>query len=194
MKRKPKATIHVVFHSPKFSSAESKYLTNIRNIVKDNINIITYPLPSKGKSEAPQKTIQRSLRVKTENKSEKVYCIFDIDNFNNKNQLTQEIIEAEKKGIKIIYSNKCFELWLLLHFENCQSVAGGTKDYNKKLKNHITDYKKGEDIFNKLQDRSKEAIKNSKLLLKNKETIKVKIQTNPSSNIFELIEDLKVNY
>jgi len=45
------------------------------------------------------------------------FCVFDTDEDPNKNKL---IIEAKKyaelKGIKMITSAPCIELWFLLHF------------------------------------------------------------------------------
>ncbi len=45
---------------------------------------------------------------------DEIWCVFDVDQHPN---LAQAINEARQSGIGVALSNPCFELWLVLHFE-----------------------------------------------------------------------------
>ena len=59
--------------------------------------------------------VKRDLDLST---GDMAFCVFDTDEDSNKNKL---IIEAKKyaseKGIKMIASTPCIELWFLLHYD-----------------------------------------------------------------------------
>jgi len=68
----------------------------------------------------------RVYRLKP-NVTEHIWCVFDRDLENeniadinpaNDNDFTDSIDNAERKGLKVAWSNDAFELWILLHFEN----------------------------------------------------------------------------
>ena len=96
-----------------------------------------------------------------------------------------------------IWSNPCFEIWLLLHFsyyqaENyCEDIID---KLDKKLKEDKTgifygyDKTKEEifDFFTELQDEQKHAISHAKKLIKNKKPS----EANPGTNFFQLFEML----
>lgn len=91
------------------------------------------------------------------------------------NELHQEAyVLADKNNISIALSNVCFEIWILLHFQentapysNCDDVLS-----NSDLKKvHIKDYTKGNnEIFNQILDKVDDARKNAEMM--NKATIK----------------------
>ena len=58
----------------------------------------------------------------------KVWCVFDRDSFpaNNFNRAFDLAKGDDKHDVQIIWSNECFELWYLLHFEFV--VAGIERD------------------------------------------------------------------
>ena len=60
------------------------------------------------------------------------FCIFDFDE-NTFEQLKIAQSKALKIGAEIIFSNPCFEVWLLWHFKNDFSI----KTSREKLKNEI---------------------------------------------------------
>lgn len=47
-----------------------------------------------------------------------VWCVFDRDNLSSE-VFTAMYQHATKHGFQVAYSNPCFELWYLLHFERC---------------------------------------------------------------------------
>ena len=83
-------------------------------------------------------------------------------------------------------------MWYLLHFEKCNSYIT-SDNVIKKLKKHITTYKKGENIFEKLKPNINLAIKNAKEL----ESIHIRngkaigdIDTNPNTQMYKIVEYL----
>ncbi len=52
---------------------------------------------------------------------DQVWCVFDRDEFPNDN-FDNAIARARSNGFHIAYSNPCFELWYLLHFQNLDAA------------------------------------------------------------------------
>ena len=51
---------------------------------------------------------------------DEIWCIFDVDEHP---MVSQAIFEARQSEIEIAVSNPCFELWLVLHSENCTAYV-----------------------------------------------------------------------
>ena len=67
-----------------------------------------------------------------------VWCVFDRDEHENVNVALDD---ARRNDISVGFSNPCFELWLLIHFED-QRAHIGRQDVVRKLRNYITGYEK----------------------------------------------------
>lgn len=99
---------------------------------------------------------------------------------------------ANQKGMEMIISNPCFELWYLLHF---RYTTGFLKDYEavkKLLKEHIPDYEKANDVFPMLEGHLDKATKRVRQLeeyhLKNGNAVPYGIAVNPFTEVYRLIE------
>lgn len=123
---------------------------------------------------------------------DKVYCIIDTDMDSQNNKTIEKAIAlANKKGIKVITSSPCIELWFYLHFEYIQSPINN-KEVLLKLKAKIPNYEKGKDIFEVICKNTNTAIKNAKKLEKYQIKTGKKIQTveaNPHSQVYEVIDN-----
>jgi RloB-like protein len=124
-----------------------------------------------------------------------VWCVFDRDAFSG-NNINRAFQLAKSNKIKIAYSNEAFELWFLLHF-NFIDTACNRKDLRRKLSRLVPGgYKKNcENMYDILDDgnhkgkNQKQAINNAKKL----ESIHSptdKLNNNPSSTVYKLVEDL----
>jgi len=104
-----------------------------------------------------------------------------LDNFN------QAIARARGKNIKVAYSNPCFEIWYLLHF-NYRNTAIDRDELVKQLE-HKYQYKKNE-LFILNQDHQKTAIKNATRLIQSwidtHDTTKPATD-NPSTTVHDLV-------
>lgn len=131
-----------------------------------------------------------------------VWIVADGDvNYNNPNPIEKKDAAlsrarklAKQKGIEMIISNPCFELWYLLHF---RYTTGFLKDYEavkKLLTEHISDYEKTNDVFPTLEKHLDEAIKKAKKLeeyhLRNGNSIPFGIAANPFTEVHRLIETI----
>ena len=100
---------------------------------------------------------------------------------------------AEAANIRVAYSNPCFELWFLLHFEY-RNTAIGTKECIDKLKKHLPDYQKNAvDMYKnkKLKDKQEQAIKKATRLENNKQ--EPPAENNPGTTVHTLVE-LLINF
>jgi len=118
-----------------------------------------------------------------------VWCVFDrdefpLDNFNRAFQL------AKTNKIQIAYSNQCFELWYLLHFQY-NDTAIHRNAYLGKLSTALEkDYEKNDSAMYKLlKDRQPDAIRNAKRLLASYQKIDPG-RNDPSTTVFRLVEIL----
>ena len=146
---------------------------------------------------APWQLIEKAIAYKNSiegfDPDDQVWCVFDVDDYwkNNQKKIEDAIKKTEENGIELAWSNECFELWLLLHF---QAVSGETprSDYHKKLKlafktHKIGVYEKnGAGMFPKTFDFIEKGLSNAKQLPKPKI-----ISKNPSTGVISLIEKLR---
>ena len=119
-----------------------------------------------------------------------VWCVFDKDK--NIDDLYNQLIakRAKEESIHIAYSNPCFELWFLLHFDYCDSQLSG-KDCEKKLCSRMQDYSKTDaGLFDKFADKQATAIKHAETLIKMWEGKTDFAKHNPSTTVHELVTRL----
>lgn len=124
------------------------------------------------------------------------FCVFDTDEDTNKNKLIVEAKKyAESKGIKMIASSPCIELWFLLHYE--YTTAGLSNDgVIKRLKQHYPKYEKNMNIYPEINNNVNVAIARAKKLEKyqvdNGKTIGI-VESNPSTEMYKIVEYLIQN-
>ncbi len=123
------------------------------------------------KQNTPDSLLQEAKRlykhsIKERNKFDKVYCIFDKDG-HSKYQETKDNIQQignPKKTYFAIYSEPCFEYWLLLHYKNTTKPFLKFNDLkkDKDFKKYFPKYSKTDkDIFIKLKDKIDFACENA---------------------------------
>jgi len=197
-RRSTKKFFHLFFSG---EVAEPQYFEGF-NDLPSNFRIKLHRM-SKDKSEAPWQLIDRAIKVKSalELKDEfnskdgdEAWCVFDVDDYlkQNPQKFNEAIKKAEKNGIKLCWSNQCFEIWFLLHFEYCESVIS-RKDYDQKLQKYFKkeyggfSYQKNCDVFEELSGLQEKAIKNAEKLFKSHSNL----QDNPSTTVFEITKKLR---
>ncbi len=125
-----------------------------------------------------------------------VFCVFDVDVDPNKNRIINKAMEfAKEKGIQIITSTPCVELWFLLHFE--YTTANLTNnEVIKILKKFYSKYEKNINIFPNINSNINVAIENAKQLEKYQKDNNKKIGTveaNPNTEMYKIVEYLIEN-
>jgi hypothetical protein len=128
--------------------------------------------------------------IKNHKDYSQVWCVFDRDSFKS-HHFNRAFQMIEKyKNIHIAYSNEAFELWYLLHF-NYYNTGISRKRYFELLSELLgKKYEKNSpEIYNLICDKENTAIKNAKRLLKLYTEYNPE-KNNPSTTVFELVEEL----
>lgn len=120
------------------------------------------------------------------------YIIFDKDDL-SASDIEATIIQSKKERINIGFSNECFEVWLVAHFE--KPNPSFTKDnLYKKLENHLSCeqygrcHKDDEELLRRgLEDRVSIAIGNSKEFKTFNQT---QVKTTPYTNIGQIVQEI----
>jgi len=126
--------------------------------------------------------------------ADEVWLVYDKDDFPKDNfDNTQYSAEKRKdsRNYRVAWSNECFELWLILHYQY-YSIPVDRNTYRKELKKILPEYKKNmPDIYEKLKDRIPEAIKNAKKLYKTYDKNISPSRMCPATRFYELVEYLQ---
>lgn len=105
-----------------------------------------------------------------------------LQDFNN------AILASQSKNISVAYSNPCFEIWYLLHFNYYDSSIDRDTAYSK-LENIMKNYKKGDKShFTNLFDNLDTAIINAKKLDDTSALDIYNAQKNPITTVYKIIE------
>lgn len=131
---------------------------------------------------------------KGDNCYDRIYCVFDRDGHADFNSVMGKISQNKKpkgKDLIAVPSYPCFEFWILLHFKAATTPFIVTTQLSKAIKENLPSYSKKSKDFQKLyphlKEKTSEAIRNSKLVLKQ---VTAAGATNPSSYIHVVIEDM----
>lgn len=145
----------------------------------------------------PKTLVERALRLKREAEQEakskrddflrydEVWCVHDVDEHP---LLPEARPQAKDTGIRLAISNPCFELWVLLPFQD-QRKHLHRKEVQKLCRQHLPGYKKSLP-FARLWEHYKEAVARSKTLEEwhSKRATK---GANPSTQVHHLTERIK---
>lgn len=97
---------------------------------------------------------------------EECWCVCDVDD-TSANDLQNAKSLASSESIKLCLSQRCFEIWIRLHWPNISTAPLRTESDARKLVAQVhPDYLRGKKTipFSILYDRTEEAIKNAKWL------------------------------
>ena len=84
--------------------------------------------------------VNRALVLAQQGNYDQVWCVFDKDDFNDKDFNTAiQIALANNFGVA--YSNQSFEYWLILHFNDHQGGGMHRDRYNDKINEHLKPFK-----------------------------------------------------
>lgn len=121
----------------------------------------------------------------------KVFFILDADVYTQQ-EIDQQRRLLETDNIHLLYSNKNFELRILLHLEKYTKEDA---NYTRKIKKHKPNYEKWKSsstrmIFKDLiQNNLKDAISNSKNLEKINKRINNLSEKNPYTSVYKIFSD-----
>ena len=168
-----------------------------------------FPIPNighcKGYGQTKMSLVNTALKYKrengiTKNTNDQVWVVFDYD-YDGKLQPKQKedfnnaINKAEKNNIRWAVSNDAFELWYVLHYQNCNAQELRNW-YNKRLEYHTGEpYDKDRETAKKMYDlllpKQEKAIERAELLKEEyDENNKAYADKNPFTTVHELVIEL----
>lgn len=182
------------------TETEVNYFKNIKTIIeglfRSKIIVDKISLKVEGKGRTTMVLVNEALKMRSLSTYSEVWVVFDRD---DNNDFDEAIRFAENEGLNVAWSNECFELWLLLHFQSLNSAIS-RNDYYSKLSHHFQKEKINNGIYDKnikeifdvtypcidrAIERSKDLIqeyKNNNIFLPSK--------MNPCTTVQSLVEEL----
>lgn len=187
----PKKYRKVFWVSSEGSVSEREYLLGINFL---NKNCLLKFVPHNNKKSAPfykLKTIKNFITTKqTEiRENDEFWIVLDKDDW-PESSLSQliEWANSDKNRYFVGFSNPLFELWLLMHFDQCSPVPNTGSLCKEKLKKYIPDYDKHID-FKMLEKNIDKAIARAKQIGVN--GFSRDCFSKPGSTLYLLIERFK---
>lgn len=98
-------------------ASEPDYVSALKRLphVRGNTSVDVEIDPAQG---VPLTLVQRAVERSRDDEVDECWCVFDVEWPLNHPHLDQAIRLADEHGIRLAVSNPCFELWLILHFED----------------------------------------------------------------------------
>lgn len=151
---------------------------------------VNAPVNPRGEGYNTLSLVERACKLRQEDEYTEVWCVFDRDSFSAE-QFNAALEMARKEGIKVAYSNEAFELWYLLHFAY-YDTAISRHDYCAKLTEWLgRQYCKNDtEMYNLLEDRQPEAIRNAQRLLDTYGAEHNPEKDNPCTTVHLLVQEL----
>lgn len=160
------------------SSTEPAYFDGLRIEVRNSS--VTIKIRSDGIAPAALVRAAAKFRDGRPDVFDEVWCVVDVDEFD----IGAAMAEARRCRVSLAVSNPCFELWLLLHHDNCNAYCAGYPDVERRLKKHLPAYDKANLDFTQFASGIADAVKRAKGL----DPTGKDYQRNPSTNVWQLVE------
>jgi hypothetical protein len=107
---------------------------------------------------------RKKKAIREKNKYDEIWIVLDRDGHAN---FAQALDSAQANQINVALSVRCFEYWVLLHFEYTTQGFRKCDDIIKYIrKNHFKDYSKAYCCYEEIRDRVDSAIKRGKMVEK----------------------------
>lgn len=141
----------------------------------------------------PVQVVDRAIKLKHRSLNEdesgtepfnEVWCCIDGD-YDSK--ICNARSKAKTQGIQLAVTNKCFEFWILLHFEESARIANDCDEHYRDVKRHVPSYSKGGFDFSTIVPHARTASKRAK---KSRRTDELPESQNPCSDLYLLIDQL----
>jgi hypothetical protein len=157
---------------------EAAYFTGLRDSTGNravDVRIIRKP-------KAPAQVVRHAIEYASRARADldEIWCAFDVDEFD----ILEAVRLAAETRIELAVSHPCFELWLLLHHDDCNAHVQGYDDVVARLKKHVPDYDKADLSFADHAAGLPKAIERAKRL----EPTGSEYSRNPSTSVWRLVE------
>jgi len=187
-RRQPKPRFLIVCEG---TVTEPRYFNDVRHIERSLIDLQIEPggTPKtlvERATERKREADGKARKLKDDNqKYEEVWCVFDID----EHPLIPEAKDqARANRVELAISNPCFELWVLLHFQDQRAhIARGKVQHL--CRRHMRNYEKELD-YETLRPKYSGALKRAEDLERWHDS-RGTVGANPSTTVYRLVERIK---
>jgi len=95
-----------------------KLLPSVRDVAAVDLRVQTRDGGSVPRNLVSMAVSARRRAIAEESEIDEFWCVFDVEWPRNHPGLTEAVEEAARNEIQVAISNPCFELWLILHFQD----------------------------------------------------------------------------
>lgn len=189
--RNPRPLRRVIRVHPEGRVTEPKYLEELARRHRDRVRIDIAEagaVPETLVDRACQDMDTRPRRREGPHYDE-VWCVFDVDEHPN---LNSAIDRALQKRVKLAISNPCFELWLILHFQD--QTAHIDRHHAQRLARQlgIMDGKEvRSEMFDQLENHYEDAKRRARMLDRKHRGDGSPPRSNPSTGMWRLIDSIR---
>lgn len=129
---------------------------------------------------APDEVVSEAARRRDEQGFDEAWAVCDVDEFD----IRKASSRAAEVDVTLILSNPCFEVWLLLHREDCTAFLENPKKARDRLRKYVPYFDKTNLRFEDFRDGIDSAVRRAK-------SRGGAASHNPSSDMWQLVEHLK---
>ena len=190
--RKPQPLRRVIRVHTEGKVTEPSYLEELARRHRDRIRIDV------GETGAVPHTLVDGARRDVDNNRarrragplyDEIWCVFDVDEHPN---VKGAIDRALRKNVKLAVSNPCFELWLVLHFQD-QTAYIGRHDAQRLARQHgiVGGKEVRPEVFDQLEDLYEDARQRARMLDRKHDGDGSPPRSNPSTGVWRLIDSIR---
>ncbi len=132
---------------------------------------------------------------------DEVWCVFDVENLSQNPSYHSAVNKAQDNKLELALCNPCIEFWFLLHFGYNTQPFGNCKEAKVKMKTCISGYQESMPVFEKIRDKTNDAIENAERMLEKHPNLTEEIaleefphnrvkKLNPSTTVHLLVKKL----
>lgn len=195
--KEPRKSILIISEGSKTEPIYFKWL-------KSNLQLAMVEVEIVGEGAAPINVVDRAIELRGERKKfakrsitkaayEIIYCVIDVEAPVPHESLSRAINKAKDNKLDVILSNPCFEYWYILHFRKTSAPFGTSQDAKSALRQEHPAYNENDTtIFEVIYDKTSDAIKHSKEVLKEQHNGAEDLRNcNPSTHVHKIVEYLQ---
>jgi len=176
----PRRILFIICEGRKTEYAYLKAIRSARRLRTVQIDID----PGCRSGSDPKSLVTYAKRKKHSEDYDDVWCVFDHD---GRLYIDEVLTNAERRPrVDVAFSNPCFELWYLLHYQYSAQACNQVKMV-RKLRQYIDDYTKSKDVFPILPDRLV-AVQRAADLRRHHDVCGSACTENPSTSVDNLVQ------
>ncbi|MFB9542320.1 RloB family protein [Micromonospora sagamiensis] len=156
-------------------STERAYLEGLRQKLSEQYRLVV--AVEKG---SPVDAVRGAARRRDDNDVDHAYVVCDVDQY----PTAEPTSEARRLGVTLLWSNPCFEVWLILHHADCTKYLENAGKAADLLRVHVKGWSKTRLEFDAFREGIEAAVDRARKLGEPP-------AANPSTAVWRLVEALR---